>query len=102
MRSRALLVTFLGVAASILTGVAAGVASRRVNGGRVMPATVEAPELNTGSRAPSANESDGEFVRRAYERTIDWYKVAETKAQLLFTAKWDSGNHTLRSVDWKG
>jgi hypothetical protein len=26
-----------------------------------------------------------EYVRRVYERAIDWYKVAETKAQLLLT-----------------
>ncbi len=36
------------------------------------------------STAP-ADVVDAEYVRRAYERAIDWYKVAETKAQLLLT-----------------
>lgn len=30
-------------------------------------------------------EPDAEYVRRAYDRVIDWYKVAESKAQLLLT-----------------
>ncbi len=29
--------------------------------------------------------ADAEYVRRVYERALDWYKVAETKAQLLLT-----------------
>jgi hypothetical protein len=28
---------------------------------------------------------DAEYVRRVYDRAIDWYKVAEAKAQLLLT-----------------
>jgi len=30
-------------------------------------------------------EVDAEYVRRVYERAIDWYKVAEAKAQLILT-----------------
>jgi hypothetical protein len=29
--------------------------------------------------------SDVEYVRRAYEHTMDWYKNADTKAQIIFT-----------------
>ncbi|MFI7602102.1 hypothetical protein [Actinoplanes sp. NPDC049681] len=37
-------------------------------------------------RRPQATpEPDAEYVRRAYDRAIDWYKVAEAKAQLLLT-----------------
>ena len=34
---------------------------------------------------PAAADPDAEYVRRAYDRAIDWYKVAESKAQLLLT-----------------
>jgi uncharacterized integral membrane protein len=50
-----------------------------------MPTKVDADARNADARGPSAVESDGEYVRRAYERAIDWYKVAETKAQLVLT-----------------
>jgi hypothetical protein len=65
-----------------------------------MPAKGEARGTDSGSGAPSPDESDGEYVRRAYERAIDWYKVAETKAQMLLTAN-GILVITLRSVGWK-
>ena len=33
----------------------------------------------------SGAELDAEYVRRVYERAMDWYKVAESKAQLILT-----------------
>ncbi len=33
----------------------------------------------------SASPANVEYARRMYDRAIDWYKVAETKAQLLLT-----------------
>jgi hypothetical protein len=33
----------------------------------------------------SASPANVEYVRRMYDRIIDWYKVAEAKAQLLLT-----------------
>jgi hypothetical protein len=34
----------------------------------------------------SPTTADVEYVRRVYDQTLDWYKVAETKAQLLLGA----------------
>lgn len=39
-----------------------------------------------GPLPPSGDaEVDAEYVRRVYERAMDWYKVAESKAQLILT-----------------
>jgi hypothetical protein len=35
---------------------------------------------------PSAGEDDVEYARRVYDRALDWYKVAEAKAQLILAA----------------
>jgi hypothetical protein len=40
---------------------------------------------NDGNVREEDFEPDAEYVRRAYDRAIDWYKVAENKAQLLLT-----------------
>jgi hypothetical protein len=50
-----------------------------------MPAKVNATGRSTDVDAGSAVDSDGPHVRGAYERAIDSYKVAETKAQLVLT-----------------
>jgi hypothetical protein len=42
---------------------------------------------NDGNVREEDFEPDAEYVRRAYDRAIDWYKVAENKAQLLLTVK---------------
>ncbi|MFC4466835.1 hypothetical protein ACFPH6_20265 [Streptomyces xiangluensis] len=33
----------------------------------------------------NGTEADAEYVRRVYDRAIDWYRVAEAKAQLILT-----------------
>lgn len=43
------------------------------------------PGVTGEAEATAAPEPDVEYVRRAYDRAIDWYKVAESKAQLLLT-----------------
>ncbi|MET9081889.1 hypothetical protein ABZX77_08285 [Streptomyces sp. NPDC004237] len=41
---------------------------------------------SAGSVDPSTRGSiDREYVRRVYDRAIDWYKVAESKAQIILT-----------------
>jgi hypothetical protein len=46
-------------------------------------------ELSSNARRDSAKLTSTrglDYARRVYDRCIDWYKVAETKAQLLLTA----------------
>jgi hypothetical protein len=50
-----------------------------------MGADGDGPDPDTSSSASSITEGDGEYVRHVYERAIDWYKVAESKAQLILT-----------------
>jgi hypothetical protein len=39
--------------------------------------------LDSSAPKPSSAEPDIEYIRRVYDRIIDWYKVAEGKAQLI-------------------
>jgi hypothetical protein len=45
-----------------------------------------APEPWPGPRPQPAPTAGLDYVRRMYDRAIDWYKTAETKAQLLLTS----------------
>lgn len=49
-------------------------------------ATLRGTLMSIVSRLRSGGpEVDAEYVRRVYERAMDWYKVAESKAQLILT-----------------
>ncbi|MET9405306.1 hypothetical protein ABZX90_05870 [Streptomyces sp. NPDC002935] len=50
-----------------------------------MLAEGDASGADSSADPPSTPEIDREYVRRVYDRVIDWYKVAESKAQLILT-----------------
>ncbi|GAA0918823.1 hypothetical protein [Virgisporangium aurantiacum] len=52
-----------------------------------MPAPDDEPDQNLGPEPAQPEPPAGlDYSRRVYAMVIDWYKVAETKAQLLLTA----------------